>query len=208
MTACIGGALWSLTRKTGNEKWVMAGWGQGIECIHHPFDKPSSKTSDPVLPFWTHSCSFLSARGRVSTLPNTERDVIGRDRKHKTLRASRQVLQTQRGREREPRQNHSSARHARCAKTPDLLSRKSARLRQRNKPGLTGVRKSLCSRTTWDIPSPWFTLSASTSLFILPPLQVCVFLLFSWSFISHCWSAVSLEWRRLHTEIRNNIPSQ
>lgn len=47
---CAGRALWSLTRKTGNGKWDMAGWGQGNECIHHPW-QAQVRTSDPVLPF-------------------------------------------------------------------------------------------------------------------------------------------------------------
>lgn len=48
--------------------------------------------------------------------------------------------------ERVHKQNRACAQHARCAKTPDLLSRESARLRHWNKPGLTGVRQSSCSR--------------------------------------------------------------
>lgn len=104
-----------------------------------------------------------------------------------------------REREREHKQNHSCAQHARCAKMPDLLLRKNARLRQRNKPDLTGVRQSSGSRQnqagpTWHVPSLLRTLSTSIPLprshtyCCLPELfPLCVFIyLFIWSIISHC----------------------
>lgn len=144
--------------------------------------------------FWTHCLAVFWLPGTLRAhSPDTEWDLIGRDRKYKHHGHCGQVRQEG---EREHKQNRSCAQHARCAKMPDLLSRKCARLRQWKKPSLTGVRQSSCSRQnqagpTWHVPSLPYTLSTCIPLAILTPRAVfpscslCV-LLFFLSIIYQC----------------------
>lgn len=158
--------------------------------------------------FWTHCLAVSWLPGALKAhSPDTERDLIGRDRKYKHHKHHEQVQQE---RERGHKHNRGCAQHARCAKTPDLLSRKSARLRQWNKPGLTGVRQSSCSRQnqagpTWQVPSPSYTLSTSIPLATLTPPAVfpgcslCVFRFFFVYYLSlliYCFSGVMLPAQR------------
>lgn len=70
--ACTGRALWSLSRKTGNEKWDMAGWGRGNECIHHPW-QAQVRPSDPVFfTFWTHCLAAFPAAGDPASARSTD----------------------------------------------------------------------------------------------------------------------------------------
>lgn len=82
MTLCSAHwpGLWSPTWKTGNEKWDMAGWGQGSECILYPW-QAQVWTSDPFYLLDTLSLQFPGCqRPRETHSPDTKWDLIGRDR--------------------------------------------------------------------------------------------------------------------------------
>ena len=191
--------LWSLTREIGNEKWAVAGWGLGDECVHHPWQAPA-RPSDPLLPLGHSVLRFPDCRGggapRVHSA-DTERDVIGRDRKYK-LHGERWTGSAREGAgSTSQKRNRSCAQHARCAKTPDLLSGRCARFRQWNKLGLTGVRQSGCSRqnpagSTRHPLSLLYALSTSIPLAIHSPEAVsptsslCVCVCVCLSIIYHC----------------------
>lgn len=134
---------------------------------------PSLTSPSPNLwssfTFWTHclAASWLP-EALLAHSPDTDWDLIGRDRKCKHHGQRGQVQQE---REREHKQNRGWAQHARCAKMPALLSRKSARLHQWNKRGLTGVRQSSCStHTTSQVQPDTFPLPCTRCrpLFHLP----------------------------------------
>lgn len=103
-------------------------------------DKPRP---EPLIhsTFWTHRLAVSRLPEAAQTRsPDTEWDLIGRDRDYTQPRAPRT------GGERQRKTKKITVVHNMQGKTPDLLSRKTARLRQWNKPGLTGVRQSSCSR--------------------------------------------------------------
>lgn len=90
---CTGWGLWSLTRKTGNEKWKV---GHGRMRPGKRMHSPSLTSTGPNLwssfTFWTQclAASWLPEASEAHS-PDTKWDLIGRDRKCKHHRLCGQV---------------------------------------------------------------------------------------------------------------------